>query len=95
MAGVTWGSNTVHSIGANPAPASNFGFGSTTASPSPAPGGSLFGTPAPSYSTGAFGAAAQPPQQSQQQYVPQQQIPAQAAMQASCYGCNLFAPYYY
>jgi hypothetical protein len=89
MAGVTWGSNTVHNIGANPAPASTFGFGSTTATPSPAPGGSLFGTPTPSYSTSAFGAAAHPQPQSKQQYVPQQQIPAQAAMQASCYGCNL------
>ncbi|VEU37030.1 unnamed protein product [Pseudo-nitzschia multistriata] len=52
--GVTWGSNTVHTIGGAPAPASS-GFSFGTPSPSPAP--SAFGAPAPS----AFGAPSTAP----------------------------------
>jgi len=79
MSAVTWGNNTVHNIGgAIPSPAPvNFGFGTTSVPTVASPGGSLFGMPVPT-STGAFNVAAQP----QQQYVSQQQIPAQAAMQA-------------
>ena len=74
---VTWGANTVHTIGGTtPAPAgasAGFSFGSPAAAPAPTPGGlfgsapsssgSLFGSsPAPaSSSTGFFGSAAPAP----------------------------------
>jgi len=78
MSAVTWGNNTVHNIGVTPSLAPvNFGFGTTSAPTTASPGGSLFGTAVPT-SIGAFNAATQP----QQQHVTQQQIPAQAAMQA-------------
>jgi len=76
MSAVTWGNNTVHNIGITP-PAP-FGFGATSTPTVASPGGSLFGTPVPT-STGSFNVATQ----LQQQHVSQQQIPAQAAMQAS------------
>jgi len=91
MSGVTWGNNTVHTIGGAQAPAA-FGasaqaFGAPA--PTPATGGfgfgaaaaapakpSLFGTPAST--TGGFGFLGQ----THNPQVPQHHIPAQAAMQA-------------
>jgi len=88
MSGVTWGNNTVHTIGgasAFGAPTSAFGAPATT----PATGGfgfgsgitspakpSLFGTPTPA--TSGFGSISTQPRLQ----VPQHHIPAQAAMQA-------------
>ena len=96
MSGVTWGNNTVHTIGGAPAP-STFGAPvSAFGAPAPATtGGFGFGAAAPSpanpagggffgtqAATGGFGSVSQP----QQPQVPQHHIPAQAAMQASGIG---------
>ena len=96
MSGITWGSNTVHTIGGAPAPAA-FGAPAPSAfgapAPAPATGGFGFGAAAPSPAKSSFfGAPAPAPGgfgsygQQQQQHtpqVPQHHIPAQAAMQAS------------
>mmetsp|Transcript_12725 Transcript_12725/g.26995 ORF Transcript_12725/g.26995 Transcript_12725/m.26995 type:complete len:390 (-) Transcript_12725:1535-2704(-) len=93
MSGVTWGNNTVHTIGGAPAP-SAFGapapaFGAPA--PTPATGGFGFGASpakppmgggslfgAPAPASGGFGSLGQP----QKPQMPQHHIPAQAAMQA-------------
>mmetsp|Transcript_9885 Transcript_9885/g.20728 ORF Transcript_9885/g.20728 Transcript_9885/m.20728 type:complete len:151 (+) Transcript_9885:343-795(+) len=94
MSGVTWGNNTVHTIGGAPAP-SAFGapapaFGAPA--PTPATGGFGFGASpakppmgggslfgAPAPASGGFGSLGQP----QKPQMPQHHIPAQAAMQVS------------
>ena len=94
MSAVHWGSNTVHSIGAAPAPAS-FGF-NPAATPSPAPAAFGFNpaaTPSPAAAPAAFGfnaAVAPSPAPSAFGFNtatttsnPGQQIPAQAAIQVS------------
>ena len=87
MSAVHWGSNTVHSIGAAPAPAS-FGFNpAATPSPPAAFGFSAAVAPSPAPSAFGFNTATATPafgfNTATTTSNPGQQIPAQAAIQVS------------